>query len=72
MRTFAAIDKVNVRLLHRNDPELHRHKYDEHRLHVSAPKWERHRMPKEARYTSALHICGTYVGLARIGGMHEN
>ena len=60
-RTFGAIDKVNVRLLHRNDPELHRHRYDEHRLHVSTPKWERHRMPKEARYTSAVSILSKYL-----------
>ena len=33
---------VAVRLREHDDPELHRLRYDPHRLRSEAPKWERH------------------------------
>ena len=36
------LSSITAILLQRSDPLLQRRRFDEHRLHVEAPKWERH------------------------------
>ena len=54
---------VAARLLKHDDPEMTRLKFDSHRLHFYAPKWERHLSSQKA---------GFAVSVQRPGSLYED